>query len=319
MSLGSAVMFKQGHKRQKKSKGLVNNGQLLLMSLPVLIHIFVFAYLPMVGIVLPFINYKPALGFLKSPWVGLKNFQYFFSSQDLWWTYTSRTLKMNLLFIVAGTVASVVLALLLNEVRKKIFVKIYQTSIFFPYFLSWVVASFMLFSFLSFDHGIVNVVLERLGSEPVNWYADPRYWTFILLVSNIWKGAGVGCVIYYATLMGVDKGYYEAAAIDGASRLQMAMRISLPFLVPIITINVLLSIGSIIRADFGMFYFLPRDIGVLYPVTDVIDTYVYRALRASNNIGLSSAVGLYQSMVGFLLVLVSNTLVKIFNNENSLF
>jgi putative aldouronate transport system permease protein len=291
----------------------------MLMALPVLIHVFIFSYLPMGGIILPFINYKPVLGFFKSPWIGLKNFKYFFSTPDLWWALTSKTLKMNAMFIIVGLIASVVLALLLNEVKKKIYVKVYQTSIFFPYFLSWVVVSFMLFSFLSFDHGVINTIVEKLGGQAVNWYSDPKYWTEILLISSVWKGAGVGCVIYYATLMGVDKEYYEAAAIDGASKFQMATQISIPFLIPIITINLLLSIGSIIRADFGMFYFLPRDVGVLYPVTDVIDTYVYRALRATNSTGLSSAVGLYQSFIGFVLVMVSNGLVKIFNKENSLF
>lgn len=299
-------------------KDIVKNGELLLMSMPVMLHILIFCYLPIFGIILAFKNFRFDKGIFGSEWVGFKNFEFFFTSPDAW-NVTKNTILLNLLFMVVGTTISIIFAMMLNEVRQKIVVKMYQTAMFFPYFLSWIVVSFMLFSILSYDHGILNHIFLKVGIEPVNWYTSPEYWPVILLLSNVWKGTGVGSVIYYATLMGIDKEYYEAAEIDGATKLQCVRHISIPFLIPIITITTLLSIGGIIRADFGLFFFLPRDIGLLYPTTDVIDTYVFRALRQVGDAGMASAVGLFQSVVGFILVMFSNYTVKRFEKENALF
>jgi putative aldouronate transport system permease protein len=303
---------------QRTFTDILKNGELILMSLPVILHVFIFCYLPMFGIIIAFKNFRYDKGIFGSDWVGFDNFKFFFSSPDAF-TITRNTILLNILFMAVGTLISVTFALMLNEVKRRAAVKIYQTATFFPYFLSWIVVGFMLFSILNAEHGILNQLLLKVGLQPVDWYTSPQYWPLILLISTVWKGTGVGCVIYYATLMGIDREYYEAAEIDGATKVQMVFKISIPFLIPIITITSLLSIGGIIRADFGLFFFLPRDIGMLYPTTDVIDTYVFRALRRFGDAGMASSVGLFQSLVGFLLVVFSNFTVRKFEKENALF
>jgi putative aldouronate transport system permease protein len=303
---------------QRTFTDILKNGELILMSLPVILHVFIFCYLPMFGIIIAFKNFRYDKGIFGSDWVGFDNFKFFFSSPDAF-TITRNTILLNILFMAVGTIISVTFALMLNEVKRRAAVKIYQTATFFPYFLSWIVVGFMLFSILNAEHGILNQLLLKVGLQPVDWYTSPQYWPLILLISTVWKGTGVGCVIYYATLMGIDREYYEAAEIDGATKVQMVFKISIPFLIPIITITSLLSIGGIIRADFGLFFFLPRDIGMLYPTTDVIDTYVFRALRRFGDAGMASSVGLFQSLVGFLLVVFSNFTVRKFEKENALF
>jgi putative aldouronate transport system permease protein len=303
---------------QRTFTDILKNGELILMSLPVILHVFIFCYLPMFGIIIAFKNFRYDKGIFGSDWVGFDNFKFFFSSPDAF-TITRNTILLNILFMAVGTIISVTFALMLNEVKRRAAVKIYQTATFFPYFLSWIVVGFMLFSILNAEHGILNQLLLKVGLQPVDWYTSPQYWPLILLISTVWKGTGVGCVIYYATLMGIDREYYEAAEIDGATKVQMVFNISIPFLIPIITITSLLSIGGIIRADFGLFFFLPRDIGMLYPTTDVIDTYVFRALRRFGDAGMASSVGLFQSLVGFLLVVFSNFTVRKFEKENALF
>ena len=294
------------------------NWELLSLCMPAIVLFLVFNYLPMFGIIVAFKNYRFDRGFFGSDWNGINNFKFFFTSQDAF-RITRNTVGLNLLFIVAGLIASVVFALMANEVTRRSLLKVYQTVMFFPYFLSWVVVSYMLYAFLNNNLGMVNNLLRQLNVEPVKWYTQPGYWPFILLFVYLWVNIGYSSVIYYAGIMGIDNEYYEAAVIDGASKLQIIRKITIPLISPIIIVIVLLQIGKIFYADFGMFYFLPRGIGILYPTTDVIDTYVYRTLRVTGDIGMASAAGFYQSIVGFLLVLSSNYVVRKINKDVAVF
>ena len=289
-----------------------------LLALPSALYIFVFSYIPMYGVILAFKNFDARLGFFKSPWVGLKNFEFFFKSQDAW-RVTRNTLVLNSIFIITSTICAVIFALLMFEVVKQVHIKIYQTIAILPMFISWVIVGYIVYSFLQTDTGVINRCLENFGFKPVSWYSEPNKWPVILTITNIWKNVGFAGIIYYASLIGVSQDYYEAAEIDGANKLQTAWYLSIPSLIPIITILTILSIGAIFRADFGMFYNVTRNIGTLYPTTDVVDTYVFRALTKSGSIGMSAAVGLFQSIVGFVLIIVTNMVVKKIEPDNSIF
>ena len=301
----------------RRTYSLTNNNTLLIMGAPALLLLLVFNYLPMLGIVIAFKDFHFDKGILGSDWAGLKNFEFFFTSDNAM-RVTRNTLLLNGAFIITGTTLSVGLALMLFEMGHRA-VKLYQTILFFPYFLSWVVVSYSVYALLSADYGAVNGLLELMGKEPILWYSEYKYWPAILIFANFWKFGGYYMLLFYTNLMGVDTSLYEAASIDGASKLQQVKHISLPMLTPLITMLTLLSIGRIFYSDFGMFYFLPKDSGALYPVTDVIDTYVFRALRNTGEIGMAAASGLYQSVVGFVLILASNLIVKKVNPENAIF
>ena len=305
-------------KKKKYLEKIKNNMALITMTLPAVLLIFIFSYIPMFGIIIAFKKFDLNKGILGSDWVGFKNFEFFFKSQDAL-IVTTNTIMLNLVFIIVGLIISVLFALLLNEITKRTFVKIYQTLMLFPHFLSWVVVGYILFSFLNMDFGIINKTLMNMGIQPIKWYNNASYWPYILTFVYIWKAVGYSSIIYYAALMGIDNEYYEAASIDGANRIQMAFKISIPFLIPLITIMTLLAIGRIIRADFGMFYYLPKDSGVLFKTTGVIDTYVFNMLKNIGDFGMASAVGLYQSIVGFLLVIGTNIIVKKVDAESSIF
>lgn len=272
----------------------------------------------MPGIILAFKKFSSIKGVFGSPWVGFGNFKYLFMTDTLT-RITVNTVVMNLLFIITGTIFSIILALLLFEVSKRSLIKLYQTVMIFPNFLSWVVVSFMFYTIMSSQYGMLNMLMKALGMNTVDWYSSPQYWPFILVVTNLWKGGGVGCLLYFAALMGIDMELFEAAKIDGATKLQMTRYISLPLLIPMATILTIMNIGGIIHADFGMFYNLTMDIPALYPTTDVIDTYVFRALRNLGDQGMAAAAGLYQSAVGFILIVLTNGVVKKINPDNSLF
>jgi putative aldouronate transport system permease protein len=280
--------------------------------------IFIFAYAPMPGIVIAFKNLKFNLGIWGSDWVGLNNFGYLVAT-PLTGRVLFNTLFMNTLFIVTGTVGAIGVALLMNEVHGHFRARVYQSAMFFPNFISIVVVSYFVFAFLSTDQGLVNNILRSSGVEPVQWYSSPEYWPVILVIVNIWKGVGVGSIIYLATIVGINPEFYEAAKIDGANKLDQIRFITLPLLIPVITILTLLSIGRIFYADFGLFFIVTRDTPALYPSTDVIDTFVYRALRQLGDIGMAAAAGLAQSLIGFILVIVSNMVVRKVDPEKSLF
>ncbi|SHI92211.1 carbohydrate ABC transporter membrane protein 1, CUT1 family [Clostridium amylolyticum] len=298
------------------------NKELFTLALPGFIWFLIFSYIPMFGVVIAFKKFRINGSFLKSlvtsKWVGLDNFKFLFKSSDAW-VITRNTVLYNLVFIVLGIVLPVCVAIMVNELLNKKLAKFYQSAMFLPYFLSWVVVSYALFAFLSPEQGYVNGILKGMGKEGVSWYSEPKYWPWIIIIMSQWKGIGYNTVVYLAAIVGIDKSYYEAAMIDGATKWQQIKYITLPLLKPVITILFILSIGKIFNADFGLFYQLPKNSGALYPVTNVIDTYVYRGLMTMGEIGMSSAAALYQSVVGFILIMISNFVVKKIDNDNALF
>lgn len=292
---------------------------LLLMTLPGLLYLLINNYLPMAGILIAFKNVNFAKGIWGSEWVGFKNFEYLFKTADAY-IITRNTLLYNLVFIVLGTSISIGLAILLNEIKNRYFSRFYQSLILLPYLISMVIVGYLALAFLDINSGYMNkTMLPLLGLGDISWYSETKYWPYILTIIHTWKGVGYLCVIYLAAIIGIDQEYYEAATIDGANRWQQIWGITIPSITPIITILTLLAIGRIFYSDFGLFYQVPLDSGVLMPVTNTIDTYVYRALIKLGDIGMSSAAGLYQSIVGFVLVLVSNYIVKKNNSDNALF
>lgn len=291
---------------------------LFAMAIPAIAVVTIFSYLPMYGIVLAFKNYNVTKGIWGSEWVGLKNFEFFFTSNDLF-RVLRNTLGLNFMFIISSIACSVTFALLMFEVKKKWEVKTYQTIAILPTFISWVATSYMVYGLLDNKKGLINQLIVSMGGEAIKFYSEAQYWPVILLLVTLWHGVGYGSIIYYAALMGTDTNLFEAAELDGASKIQQVRYISIPQLVPIITLRFIMSIGGIFRSDFGLFYNIPRNIGVLFKTTDVIDTYVYRALMEQGSIGLSSAVGLFQSVVCLITLLIANKIVKAITPENALF
>lgn len=290
---------------------------LFFISLPAILFLIVFNYLPMFGTVIAFKDINYAQGIMGSDWVGLDNFKFFFNSQDAL-RITRNTLLLNGWFILIGTVISVIVGVLMAELSRRL-VRIFQTILFFPYFLSWVVVGFVSYILLNPTYGVVNHVLEFFNISAVDWYSNPDYWPVILTITYLWKNVGYTSIIYFTGLISVDESYFEAAAIDGASRFKQIMKISIPLISPLIIMMVILSVGRIFFADFGLFYFIPRNAGALYETTDVIDTYVFRSLRVTGDLGMASAAGLYQSIVGFVLVVVTNLIVRRFDKDSALF
>ena len=301
---------------KKKSHFSSEHAQWTLLALPGILFLFVFCYIPMAGVFIAFKDYTYA-GIFKSEWVGFDNFRFFFTSQDAA-RIIGNTLGYGVIMIVLGIIAAVMLALVMYEVRKKAAIKYYQTTYILPTFLSWVIVGYITYILFNPTIGILTKVVTAFGGEPVDVYSNPGYWPFILIICQIWKNVGMSSIMYYAALMSVDKELYEAAKVDGASKLQQTIHISLPSLVPVITVLGIMSIGNVIRGDFGLFYQIPRNIGQLYPTTDIIDTYVYRGLRAGD-FDVSSAVGLFQSVVGFIMVVITNAIVNKVNPENAMF
>ena len=290
---------------------------LYLLALPAIIYTFIYSYmsLPYMAIAFEKFNFRTGI---FSKFVGLKNFEYFFKSS--WaWTVTRNTLVINILFLVIGTICAVGLAIVLNEVKTGKFLKIAQSGMLFPYFISWVIVSYMLQGILGTETGLLNKVAVSMGGERINYYASSQYWYPILLILHIWKTTGYNAIIYLAAITGIDEGLYEAAAIDGASRLQRIRFITLPLLFPTICILTLMAIGRVFYGDFGMMYAIVRDNSAIMPLAEVIDTYVYRTFKNTGNPSLSMAVGLYQSIVGFVLVFTSNTIVRKFFPDGALF
>lgn len=294
------------------------NKELLLLSLPGGIWFLVFAYLPMFGILIAFQEYRPEKNFLlsvlHSKFVGFKNFEFLFKSGDMW-TIFRNTIGYNLVFIVLGIVLPITVAMLLNELRNHGAVKVYQSMMFLPYFLSWVVVSYCLYAFLDPSKGLVNNILGK----NISWYTEKDYWPFIIIFMSQWKGVGYNTVVYLASICGIDKTFYEAAMLDGATKWQQVKYITVPLLRPVITILFIMSVGGIIRSDFGLFFQLPRNSGPLYDVTNVLDTYIYRALMQSSEIGMSSAAAFFQSVVGFALIMIANKVAAKIDSENTLF
>ena len=312
-------MKKAEVKKGKKKNVLKEYWPLYLMMLPALLYLLINNYIPMAGMVIAFKKLNFAKGIWASPWAGLKNFKFLFASKDAW-IITRNTLLYNVAFILVNMVVGIAIAILITEVRNTKLKKIYQSAILLPFLMSMVILSYIVYALLSAENGLVNnSILPLFHIDPIQWYQKPKYWPAVLIIANCWKGVGYGCLIYIASLIGIDPSFYEAARQDGASKWQEITKITLPSLVPTIITLLLLSIGRIFYSDFGLFYQVPMNSGVLFPTTNVIDTYVYRALIEQGNISMSSAAGVYQSLVGFCVVMLSNWIVRRVDKDQALF
>ena len=312
-------MKKAEVKKEKKKNVLKEYWPLYLMMLPALLYLLINNYIPMAGMVIAFKKLNFAKGIWASPWAGLKNFKFLFASKDAW-IITRNTLLYNIAFILVNMVVGIAIAILITEVRNTKLKKVYQSAILLPFLMSMVILSYIVYALLSAENGLVNnSILPLFHMDPIQWYQKPKYWPAILIIANCWKGVGYGCLIYIASLIGIDPSFYEAARLDGASKWQEITKITLPSLVPTIITLLLLSIGRIFYSDFGLFYQVPMNSGVLFPTTNVIDTYVYRALIEQGNISMSSAAGVYQSLVGFCVVMLSNWIVRKVDKDQALF
>ncbi|GAA3404539.1 sugar ABC transporter permease [Paenibacillus hodogayensis] len=292
---------------------------LLLMMVPGLAYLLINNYLPMFGVVIAFKNINYAQGIWGSEWVGFKNFEYLFKTDDAF-VITRNTLLYNGAFLVLDLVAAIGLAILINEVKNKVMKSFYQSVLLLPFLISMVVVGYLVYAFLNVQNGLMNkTVLPLLGLDEISWYLESKYWPYILTLVQVWKSVGYYSIIYLAAIIGIDKEYYEAATIDGAGKWRQLTSITIPSIMPVIIMLTLLQIGRIFYSDFGLFFQVPLNSGPLHNVTDVIDTYVYRSLITLGDTGMSSAAGLYQATVGFVLVILSNYVVRKISKDNALF
>lgn len=292
---------------------------LLSMMVPGLVYLIINNYIPMAGLQIAFKDYNTLDGIWGSAWCGLKNFTYLFKTKDAI-TMTKNTILYNLVFIILGNALAVAIAIMLNELRSHMAKKVYQVIFLIPYLISMVVVSYIVFAFLSFDSGFVNnAIITKLGGKAINWYVKPEYWPYILVFVYLWKSFGYSSIIYYATVIGIDSSLYEAAVVDGANGRQRIWHVTLPGLKVTIITLVLLAVGRIFYSDFSLFYQVPQNSGMLSNVTTTIDVYVYKGLTQLNDIGRSSAAGFYQSIVGFVVVLIANFVVSKVDKDSALF
>lgn len=317
-------MAKVKAEKVKRKKFTFDDLELVLLSLPTVIWYLVFSFLPLFGLLIAFKNWQVSGGFFESffssKWVGLKNFNFLFSNTTAM-TSLRNTLLYNVVFIVLGVVIPVALAIMISNLYCQKLGKVCQTAMFLPYFMSWVVASYFLFAFLSGDKGLINGVIKSLGGTGISWYGEEAlgYWPFIIVFMNIWKSTGYGMVVYLATITGIDSTYYEAAVIDGATKWQQTTRITIPLLKQIMVIMSIMAVGRIFNSDFGLFYQVPKATSQLYPVTQTLDVYVYNALMNLNNIGMSSAAAFFQSIAGCITILIANFIVTKIDEESAFF
>ena len=305
-------------KIRKRKKFSFENLELYGMITPSVIYFIIFAYLPMVGLIIAFKDYNYVDGIFGSPWCGFDNFKFLFESGKVW-SLAKNTIVYNLAFLVTTVIAEVILAVLLSEIVGKRLKKFCQSVMILPNFISWVVVGVFVYNFLNFESGVFNRVLLSMGKDPVHFYAETGAWPYILVLANLWKGAGYGSIIYLATITGIDTTIYEAAEIDGANVWQRIRHITLPLLTPTIITMSLLSVGRLLRGNFDLFYQLIGNNGMLYESTDIIDTYIFRALLSSPNIGMSSAVGFLQSVLCFVVIVIVNKAVKAYEKDYALF
>ncbi len=291
---------------------------LTFMVIPGMLYLLINNYLPMFGMMIAFKDVNFSKGIFQSDWVGLRNFKYLFTTSDAF-IITRNTLLYNITWIIMGIVIAIFLAILLNEVRNKFFARFYQSMILIPQLVSIIIVSYLVYAVLSDTGFMNNTLLPLLGIDSISWYFEAKYWPVILTIVHMWKSIGFSVVIYFASIIGIDEEYYEAARLDGASKWQQIKSITIPLIMPTIVMLLLLSIGKIFYSDFGLFYQVPMNSGPLYETTNVIDTYVYRGLLGLGDVGMSAAAGVYQSLVGFALVMLSNWLVRKFNKDNALF
>lgn len=288
------------------------------MLTPSIIYFIVFAYIPMCGIWLAFTKFDFRLGFFKSPFVGLSNFTYLFKS-GIFTRLLKNTILYNLAFLLAGNVMQIICSVFLSELKNRRFVKLSQSLIFLPYFISYVLIGLFSYALFNVDNGVINTILRSMGLEEYNFYLKPEAWPFIIVAVQVWKGLGYGSVVYLSVISGIDQEIYESARIDGATKWQQITKITLPMIKPTFVLLVMFNLGSILKGQFQLFYQLIGDNGLLYNATDIIDTYVYRALTVNFDIGMGSAAGVFQSVFGCILVLTVNAIVKHYNEELALF
>lgn len=311
-------MTVQNDLRHRKWMAYKRSFPLYLLLAPAVVYMFIYGYMTFPYIWLAFVRYNVRQPLFGMEFVGLKNFEFFFKSQSAW-TVSWNTIKFNLISIGGGTILSLGIAILLNELASRKFVRVAQSVIIFPYFISWTSVHFMLYNLFGDSTGLINNLLKALGQQPVFWYGDAKIWTYIISGVLLWKSFGMNTVIYLAAIMGVDQEIMEAGMIDGAGRFQRIIHIMLPAITPTVCILVLMSVGKIFYGDFGMIYALIGDNGVLYPTTDIVDTYVFRALRKTGDPSTAMAVSLFQSLIGFGTVLASNMTVKRLYPDGALF
>lgn len=323
MAMSATAKPKETNIFNRLSRGkrdrFITNINLVLMCLPGLAMLIVFNYLPMFGLVIAFKDYRFAKGIFGSEWVGFRNFRFIFGGAGTGWRIVWHTVMYNLIFIFTGLVGSLSLAFLVNEVHTSRMSRVYQALSFLPHFVSWVVVGIFANGFLRYDGGLVNKFLLALGLEPLRFYQEPQYWPFILAAVNLWKGVGFGSITYLAGMLGIDDEYYEAAQIDGANRWQQIRYITLPLLVPLIITVTLLSLGSIFRGNLEMFQMMIGSNPLLYSTTDIIDTFVFRSLLSLGSLGMASAAGFFQSVVGLFMIVFTNWLVRTINRERALY
>lgn len=290
-----------------------------IMVLPGLIYLIINNYMPMFGVVIAFKNLDFSKGIFGSEWCGFKNFRFLFGTKDAW-SITRNTVGYNVAFFLVGTVLAITLAICLNEVLSKRASKVYQTVILLPYLMSWVIIGYLTYAYLSGETGLINKsILQPLGLQPISFYQETTYWPLILVFVNTWKGVGYSMIIYYSSIVGISADYYEAARVDGAKKWEQIRYITLPMLKPTFITLFILSIGQMFRSDFGLFYQIPRNSGPLYEVTRTLDVYVYQALMLNSDYAMSAAAGLYQSVVGFVLIIAANYVVRRYNKESAIF
>jgi putative aldouronate transport system permease protein len=292
---------------------------LLLMCTPAIIFFLIFSYLPMPGLYIAFIDYNYNSGIFHSLFIGMDNFQFLLQSGVLW-KLTFNTVAYNIAFILLGNVLQIAVAVLLNEIKAKLFKKVSQTLMFLPHFISAVLVGLIAYNILSYDYGLLNGLLNSIGMNPVKTYSNPTIWPYIIVLTYLWQTTGYGSIVYFAAIMGIDSEILDAAEIDGAGAVQRIRYIVLPWLKPTFVILLLFSLGGVLRGNFGLFYNLVGSSNtMLYPTTDIIETFVFRSLMNNFNFSLGSAVSLYQSVFGFFIVLTGNWLVRRVSPENSLF
>lgn len=317
-------MAKVKAEKIKAKKFTFDDLELILLSLPTVIWYLIFSYLPMFGVLIAFKKWRIKGGFFESffaaEWVGLKNFEFLISTDNAI-NALKNTILYNLVFIVLGIIVPVTLAIMVSQLYSQKLAKVCQTAMFLPHFMSWVVASYFLFAFLSGDKGFLNAIITSMGGERVAFYSEQviDWWPLILIIMNLWKGTGYGMVVYLATITGIDTTYYEAAIIDGASKWQQVVHITLPCLKQIIIIMFIMNVGKIFNSDFGLFYNVPKGTSQLNPVTQTLDVYIYNALININNISMSSAAALFQSVAGCITIMIANGIVTKIDADSAFF
>lgn len=311
---------KTGQSARKSYKKSIRQDikQMDLMVLPGVILVLVFCYIPMFGVILAFKNFNPNLGILASKWVGFDNFKFFFASNDCFMLIRN-TVLYALWFIVVCNFANIIFAIMCYNIKRKWALKYYQTTAILPTFMSMVLISYVVYIILSPKSGVLNSVLARFGQETIDWYADPKYWPVILTLVKVWNGVGYGSLLYYATMVGIDESLFEAAEMDGANKFMQIIHIIVPEIMGLLCLQIIMGVGYAMSGDFGLFYQIPRNIGLLYPTTDILNTYTFRALQSGASMGRTTAIGLFQSVSGVILLLACNTFIRKVDSDKAMF